>query len=137
MRPVDPDTVADLAAEQFVTGHAQRLGLDVEQRILDGADRQRHDAAGGRPRRGKQFGVDPLVLEGVLADDARRKALDRRGHAGSTKALVILAPADDAVLGHDLDEVVIPPAGVAGERFDASYGGGFFHDFLPRACCCG
>src|SRR5262249_13787879 len=30
MRPVDPDAVADLAAEQLVAGYAQRLGLDVE-----------------------------------------------------------------------------------------------------------
>ena len=136
MRPVDPDAVAHLAAEQFVAGHAERLGLDVEQRVLDGAERQRHHAAGGRPRCGKQFGVDPLMLKGVLADHARRQPLDRRGNAGRAKALVVLAPADDAVLGHDLDEVVIPPAGVAGERFDASDLGGFFHGFLPRGCCC-
>ena len=132
VRPVDPDAVADLAAEQVVAGHAERLGLDVEQRVLDGAERQRHHAAGGRPRRGKQFGVDPLVLVSVLADHARREPLDRRGHAGRAKSLVILAPADDAVLGHDLDEVVVPPAGVAGKRLDASDLGGFFHGFPAR-----
>src|SRR6185436_10717518 len=132
VRPVDSDAVADLAAEQVVAGHAERLGLDVEQRVLDGAERQRYHAAGGRPRRGKQLRVDPLMLKRVLADHTRRKPLDRSRHTGRAKALVILAPADDAILGHDLDEVVVPPAGVAGERFDASYGGGFFHDFLPR-----
>jgi len=76
------------------------------------------------------------VLECVLADHAGCEALDRRGDAGRSKALVVLAPADDAVLGHDLDEVVIPPAGVAGERYNASYLGGLFHDFLPGICCC-
>src|SRR6185503_8488818 len=76
----------------------------------------------------------PLVLEGVLADHARCEALDRRGHAGRAKPLVVLAPADDAVLGHDLDEVVVAKAGVAGERFDASDLGGLFHGFsFPRA----
>jgi len=71
------------------------------------------------------------VLKRVLADHARSQPLDRRGHARRAKALVVLAPADDAVLGHDLDEVVVAPAGVAGERFDASYGGGLFHVPAP------
>jgi len=71
------------------------------------------------------------MLVGVLADHARGKPLDRSRYAGRAKTLVILAPADDAVLGHDLDEVVVPPAGVAGERLDASYLSGLFHDFLP------
>ena len=38
------------AAEQVVAGHAERLGLDVEQRVLDGAERQRYHAAGGGPQ---------------------------------------------------------------------------------------
>ncbi len=132
MRPVDPDAVADLASEQLVAGHAQRLRLDVEQRVLDGAERQRHHAARGRSCRRKQFRINPLMLEGVLADHTRAEPLDRSRHARRAKTLVIFAPADDAVLGHDLDEVVVAPAGVAGERFDASYLSGLFHDFLPR-----
>jgi hypothetical protein len=71
------------------------------------------------------------MLVSVLADHARAEPLDGGRHAGRAKALVILAPADDAVLARDLDEMVVPPSGVAGERFDASYGGGLFHDFLP------
>jgi hypothetical protein len=39
--------------------------------------------------------------------------------AGRAKTLVEFAPADDAVFGRDLDEVVVAPAGVAGERLDA------------------
>src|SRR5262249_50659719 len=34
-RPVEPDAVALLAAEQLVARHAKPLGLGVEQRILD------------------------------------------------------------------------------------------------------
>ena len=50
MRPVDPDAVADLAAEQFVAGHAQHLGLGVEQRVFDRAQRLRRSTppAAGR-----------------------------------------------------------------------------------------
>ena len=46
VRPVHADAVAHLAAEQLVDRHAQRLGLGIEQRILDGAHRLRDDAAG-------------------------------------------------------------------------------------------
>ena len=119
MRPVDPDAVADLAAQKFVAGHAERLGFDVEQGVLDRTERQRHHAAGGRPGRGKQLGIDALVLEGVLADHAGRQPLDRDADAGGAKTLVELAPARDAVVGDDLDEVVVAPACVAGKGFNA------------------
>src|SRR5258708_15457488 len=136
MRPVDANFVADLAAEQVVAGYAERLGLDVEQRILDGAERQRHHAAGGGARRRKQLGIDSLVLEGVLADDPCRQPLDRGSDAGRAKPFVEFAPADEAVFGHDLDEMVVPPARVAGQGFDTSdagclYAGCLGHDFLP------
>ena len=51
MRPVDPDAIADLAAEQFVAGHAEQLCLGVEQGVFDRAQRLRHHAAGGGTRR--------------------------------------------------------------------------------------
>src|SRR5258707_12925182 len=41
MRPVDRDAVAQLAAEQLVDRHAQRLALDVQKRVLDRRDRER------------------------------------------------------------------------------------------------
>ena len=121
MRPVDPDAVADLAAEQFVAGHAEQLALGVEQGVLDGAERQRHHAAGGGARRRGQLRKDPLMRHDVLPDHAAGQPLDRRADAGCAKPLVIFAPADHAVLGRDLDEMVVPPAGVAGEDFDAFY----------------
>src|SRR3954453_12704108 len=118
MRPIDPDTVADLATEQFVAGHTETFRLGIEQRILDRAERLRHHAAGGRAGGREQLGVDALVPENVLPDDAGRQALDRSTDAGRAEALVELAPADDAVLGRQLDEVVVSPAGVAGENFE-------------------
>ena len=120
MRPVDADAVAHLAAEQLVAGHAQRLGLGVEQRVLDRAQRLRDHAAGGGPRRAIELGKDALVLR---RRSGRPRAPDSRSidgaDAGRAEPLVELAPADDAVVGRQLDEVVVPPAGVAGEDFDA------------------
>jgi hypothetical protein len=59
------------------------------------------------------------MLENVLADHARGQALNRGADAGRAKTLVELAPAHDAVLRRHLDEVVVSPAGVAGEDLDA------------------
>ncbi len=88
MRPVHPDAVADLAAEQFVAGHAEQLGLGVEQRVLDGAERQRHHAAGGGPCRCGKLGKNPLMGKHVLPDHAAGQPLDRGADAGRAKALV-------------------------------------------------
>lgn len=119
MRPVDPDTVADLAAEQLVAGDAERLRLGIEQRILDRTEGLRHHAAGGGTRRSEQFGKDALVLEDVLPDDTGREALDGGANAGRAETLVEFAPADDAVLGRQLDEMIVSPAGIAGKDLEA------------------
>ncbi len=121
MGPVDTDAVADLAAEQFVAGHPQQFCFRIEQGVFDRAERLRHDAAGRGAGRRKKLRIDALVLEGVLSHHPRRQALDRRTDAGRAKTFVKFAPANDAVFGGDLDEVVVSPAGVAGEQFDASY----------------
>ena len=67
--------------------------------------------------------ADSDAMHVRLADQAVRELGDRRTDAGCAKTFVVFAPADDAVFGHDLDEVIVAPAGVAGERFDASYTG--------------
>ncbi len=121
MRPVDPNAVADLAAEQLVAGHPEQFCFGVEQRVLDRTQRLRNDAAGRRAGRREQFGIDALVLIYILSDHASREALDRRPDAGRAKAFVEFAPADDVVFRGDFDEVVVSPAGVAGEQFNASY----------------
>src|SRR4029077_20753088 len=51
--------------------------------------------------------------------------------AGRAEILGELAPADDAVGGGQLDEVVVAPARVAGERLEC----GDFHERLPGAIC--
>ena len=82
MRPVEPDTVAHLTAEQLVTGYIERLPLSVEQCVLNRAQPLCHNAAGGRPRVTIKFSVDPLMRGDILADNARRHAFDDRRHAG-------------------------------------------------------
>src|SRR5262249_42414125 len=49
VRPVEPDAVALLAAEQLVARHAEPLGLGAEQRVLDRPHRPRDHAARRRP----------------------------------------------------------------------------------------
>src|ERR1700733_3705825 len=121
MRPVDANAVADFATEQVVAGHAEHLPLDVEQGIFDRANRLGDDATGSGAGCRKELGIDSFVLESVLPDHARRQALDHGTDAGRAEAFVEFAPADDAVIGGDLDEMVVPPAGVAGEDVNAAY----------------
>ncbi len=109
VRPVDAQAVADLAAEQFVAWHAERLGLDVEQRVLDRAERLADDAAGAGPGDAAQILADVLVVHRRLADQAMGELFDDRGDARRAEILVELAPADDAVLGCDFQEEVIAP----------------------------
>ena len=134
MRPVDPDAVADLAAEQFVAGYSERFCFRVEQRIFDGAERLRHDAAGGGTGRCEQLGIDAFVLKRVLAHHPRREAPDRGTEPGRTETFVKFTPADDAVLGGELDKVVVPPAGIAGQQFDAFYLRCFRHGVSLVSC---
>jgi hypothetical protein len=56
----------------------------------------------------------------ILADDPRRKPVNDRAHAGYTEAFVKLAPPDDAAVGGEFHKVVITPARIARQRFNAS-----------------
>jgi hypothetical protein len=119
VRPVHPEPVAHLAAEQLVAGHAEAPGLGVEQRVLDGAQRLADDAAGAGPGGAVKVGVDALVLAHRLADDPRRQPLDHRPDAGRAEPFRELAPTDDGAVGAELHELVVAPARIAGERLHA------------------
>ena len=99
VRPVEADTVAQLASQQLVTRHAERLGLGVEQRVLDGAHGLGDHAAGGRPRRAIELRVNMLVSADRPADHAPGQLLDHGADAGRAEAFVELAPADDTFVG--------------------------------------
>ena len=118
MRPVERQAVAHLAAEQLVDRHAERLGLDVEQRILDRGHRLLVDAARRLAGDGVLHRHDALDRPRVLADQAGRHAADHGGEAGAAVAFVVFRPADDPVVGGDLQEREIAPAGVAMQVFD-------------------
>ena len=113
VRPVDAQAVADPAAQQFITGHAERPRLGVEQGVLDGAERLAHHSARAGPRHAGQVLADRLVVHHGLADHARRELRDDRADSRRPERFVELAPADHAVLGGDLDEVVVAPCGAA------------------------
>ena len=57
----------------------------------------------------------------------RCHALDYSADAGCAKAFVILTPADDAAIGGELDEMIVAPARVGGQQFNALD----FHVLLP------
>src|SRR5258708_4132695 len=106
MRPIYPDTVANFAAEQRVAGNLELLGLGVEQRVLDGTQPLADDAAGGRPSEAIELSINPLVVEDRLSDDPPGEPLDNGADPRRTKALVELAPADNALIGRQFEEMV-------------------------------
>src|SRR3984893_15186150 len=85
VRPINPDTVAKLAAEERVARQAERFGLGVEQRVLDGAEPLGDNASGSRTGEAIQLGIDPLVVEHRLSDDPPGKPLDDGADPGEPK----------------------------------------------------
>ena len=53
-----------------------------------------------------------------LANQPGGIPLDDGREPGGSEGLVEFAPADDAVVGDELEEVGVAPSGVAGQRFD-------------------
>ena len=118
MRPVELDLAPHRAAEQFVDRNPQAARLDVQQRVLDGADRLLHDAAQRLPANGVHIGDDGFGGAGVPADQQRRDVLDHRRQASAAERLVVFAPADQAAAGRDLDEIEVARAGIRMQAFD-------------------
>ena len=119
MRPVDRDAVADRSAEQRIDRHAIGLAGHVEQRVLDRGDRLLVDAAARLARDDVQVLGDLFVASWVAADQHRRKAADHVRQADGAETFVELRPADDAVVGGDLEEGEHAPAGIGLESLDA------------------
>ena len=118
MRPVQQQPVADRAAEHFIDRHAQCLRLDIDQRVLDRGDRHRVDAAGGLPRRRVEIGRVALDRARVLADQALGHFPDDPGQPLRAIPLHVFRPADDALVGRDLEKRIDPPPGIAVQVFD-------------------
>ena len=75
---IDAHAVARRAAEQLVNRHAQRLALDVPERLVDAAERAGENRAAAIER----MPIDGLPVmryrPRVLADEVRLDFLDRR-----------------------------------------------------------
>ena len=118
MRPVQRQPVAHRAAEQRIDRHAQRLRLDVEQRVLDRRHRLLVDAARRLARHGIIGRGDPFDRPRIHADQALRQAADHGGKTRAAVAFVVFGPADDAIVGGDLEKRKVAPAGVAVQILD-------------------
>ena len=76
MGPVKADAVAHLAAQQLVTGDAQRFGLGVEQGVFDRSQAFADNASRRGPGGTEQVRVDALVIGDRLADDPLGEPFD-------------------------------------------------------------
>jgi len=112
-----------------MTRHPERLGLDVEQRVFDSTEPLGDHTARGWPGKRVEFRIDPLVVEGILADDPSRQPLDYRADPRGSEPFVELAPTDDAVIGAELEEMIVPPARVTAKDFETCH----FHRRSPVA----
>ena len=119
MRPVHRDRLARRPAEELVDGDAERLGLEVEQRVLDPGDRLRDDRARALPGGAVEIPVDRLDRSRIAPDDERREILDDAGEPARRAVRVgDLGPADEPVVRRRLEEDPGAPAGVAVERLE-------------------
>src|SRR5262249_16945709 len=118
VRPVDADAIADRTAEELVHRDAEGARLDVEQRVLDGPDGLLDEAAGGLAAQRVHQGDVGLPRPRVLPHEDRGALGDHPGHAGAAERLVVLAPAGDALVGADLEEIVVAPAHVGVQGVD-------------------
>ena len=119
VRPVERDRLARRPAEELRDRDAERLPLQVEQRVLDPADRLLHDRAGALARAPVEIPVDRLERPRIAAHDERREIGDDACQARRRPVRIgHLRPADEPVLRRRLDEEPRPPAGVAGERLE-------------------
>src|SRR5258705_90449 len=109
------------APSRMASRWLRRSRSTLRSTLISRAKRLASATAGRGTRRGKKLRIDPFVLKGVLSDYPRRETQDSSTDTRRTKTFVELAPANDAVFGGELDEVVVSPAGVAGEQFDASH----------------
>src|SRR5215203_2845219 len=117
MRPIDGNDVPLLPAKQVVDGHAQCLGFGVQQRIFDGTERLGAQSVRSGSRGSRKDGIEALMVVYRLADQSVSIPLDDGREPGGPEGLVEFAPADDPVVGDELEKVIVTPSGIAGQRF--------------------
>jgi hypothetical protein len=104
VRPVELQPLAYGATEHLIDRHAERLGLDVDQRVLDRTDGLGVEPARRLAGRGVEKSAVALDRPRVLANEACAQFLDDRGEALRAIPLHEFRPADDALVGRNLEE---------------------------------
>src|SRR5919106_1817004 len=90
----------------------------VQQRVFDGTERLGAQSVRSGSRGGRKSGVEALMFVYLLADQTVSIPLDDGREPGRPEGLVEFAPADDAVIGDELEKMIVTPSGIAGQRFD-------------------
>src|SRR5690606_15459941 len=100
--------------------------------VLDRADRLLDHAPARLAAERIEQSDDRLVSPRVLADDRRREVLDRGRHALAAERFVVLAPADQPLVGADLEEIEVPMPGIGVQALEP----GDLHGLasLPTLC---
>ncbi len=110
--PVERNALAHRSAEQPVDRQSRRLAGDVQAAMLDGGDGLVHEAAGGHAGLGPEVGADPRPCLRIPADHPLGQLADDAAEAGVPARLVELRPADQALVGGQLQERDRPPAAI-------------------------
>ena len=92
------DLVADLAAQQIVDRHAQRLALDIPQRHVDGGNGRGLNALSRKESAPVELLPDVLGVERALSDQQRFEVLQGADHGQF--------PAGESRLTHAIDTLV-------------------------------
>src|SRR5262249_6390561 len=111
--------LAHWSAEQFVDRHAERLALDVEQRVLDRRYGARVHTTGRLHLTHPERRSDLLHRPRVDANQRLGQGTDHARKAAATVRFGIFGPAGDAIIGGDLQEGKRAPSGVAMQIVDA------------------
>ncbi len=101
---VDADAVTHLAAQQPMHRHAQRLALDVPQRLIHAGDGAHHHRAAPVEAGAVHHIPQVLHIARVAAHQVVGQLLNRSGYGVGTAFDDRLAPADDTFVGVDLEK---------------------------------
>ena len=118
VRPVEPQPVAHRTVQELGDRHAQRPRLDVDQRVLERRDRLLDQPARRLAGERVQHRRDALYRPGIQPDQVLGEPADDRAQSLAAVALVVLGPADHAIVGGDLEERPDAPAGIAVQVLD-------------------